>query len=631
MPIDLPSSSQTSVRGNQNPVTNTLNQRQNAVQSVLNALNIRAGETANAVVKAVTNVDEQLRVRLMTLANPETANAETAKSRLTANASPSAPLNSDQTSGVDLMALLKGSPLKLVEIEVKGQSVLTLTNQSVKVGADVQVLRQNNSLLLIPGQPAATTTTTGPEVYTLTSQLISAYSERSYNTPLSASANSDANTALNQRINNNNPPNRFDAGQMGRLHLALRELMPAQVDDSTPVTKPLAVINLLAQQLKQPEQTLLRQQLPPSLQESLHILASHLRTPQQLSQPKTLKQAITNSGLQFENKLATKPSLGRAIAVRTTQDQSALSSPGKEGLLTNAPPSAPRTLLKSTTPKPLPESMLSRPTGPPVGANNASYNPTTSQTASTSAFTLPKAVAEQVPTPSSSILGKLLARQDLKAALLYLLTQLPPAIPSAVAESSLNGNGIELLLKQFLGQTKDKQNTAAQQSKGELLQQMQQQVTTSLSKILFQQLQSLQRSQPQGETAPTQHWQLDIPIRYGHEVQNMNLRMDEEWMNDYQQASAQSSGKVRQWLVKLAFDFPDAGSLHAHLVIIEETVSASLWAENPATLAKTQGMLTMLKKRLEKDGVTVNKIECFAGKPVEEQTRLDYSLVDIRT
>ena len=506
---------------------------------------------------------------------------------------------------------------------------MTLTNQSVKVGSDVQLLRENNSLWLISGRPAVNTT--GPEISPPPSRLITAYAELGSNTPLSRNPTSDAKNALNQRVNNNNLPSRLDTEQMGRLHLALRTLMPAQVDDNTPITKPLAVINLLAQQLKQPEQTLLRQQLPPSLQESLHILASHLRTPQQLSQPRFLKQTLTNSGLQFENKLATKPSLNTATDSRTTQSKAILSPSEREGILSKVLPSATPTLSKAIMSKPLPVPMLSQLTGSSTGVNNTPYNALSSQLTSTLGVSSPEAAAAQITTPSSSILGKLLARQDLKAALLYLLTQLPPAIPSAVADSNLNGNGLELLLKQFLGQAKGKQSTTAQQSKGEILQQIQQQVTVSLSKILFQQLQSLQRSQPQGEAPPTQHWQLDIPIRYGHEVQNMNLRMDEEWVNDYKQASAHSPDKVRQWLVKLAFDLPDAGSLHAHLVIVEETVSASLWAESPATLSKTQGMLSTLKKRLEKDGVTVSKIECFAGKPVEEQTRLDYSLVDIRT
>lgn len=173
-----------------------------------------------------------------------------------------------------------------------------------------------------------------------------------------------------------------------------------------------------------------------------------------------------------------------------------------------------------------------------------------------------------------------------------------------------------------------------------LLQQLQQLVQQSLNKIQYRQLQSLSQQLSQNtdtQVTQAQHWHLELPIRYGQEVHTLSLQIDEDWRQPHQEENKEEQNpdngekKVRQWFVKLCFELPEAGYFHAHLTIVKESVNASLWAENPATLKKAQEQLNLLKERLNKDGIEVKSLDCFPGKPPQQQNRLGYSLVDIKT
>lgn len=529
MAIDLPSSSQISLRGTQNSLATTLDQRQGALQAALNTLNIREGEAARALVKSVSTVDDTLRARLITLANPTTETAASTGSRAAGNAAPAA------TLGDNLASLLKSQALKLVEIDVKGRSLLTFTDQPVKAGAEIAVQLNRGRLLLLP-QAALDRGALGTGVAT------------------AASTQSGPTALASGALASGAAPAPLDSKQLTAMQQELRQLLPKQAPGNAVLSETLVSAALLAKVLALPVNSNLRQQLPPSLQQSLQLLASHLRTPQQLSQPALLKQTLANSGLQLEHRLAAQTGTG--------------SAPG----------------------------------------NTAS-----------AAATL----------PGAPLLG--LARGDLKAALLLLSTQLQALTVAPAQHQQVLPTALLGLLKQLMLKPDSQKNLSTVVAKDQLLQQLQQQVGAALDKVMLQQLQALQRGPGASETAPTQHWQLEIPLRYGHEVQTMQLRIDQDWVQDYSESPDRTPRQVRQWLVKLAFELPAAGTLHAHLMVVDSSVSASLWAEQPQTLALTRQRLGQLQQRLEKDGVTVTKIECFAGKPAADKIRLDYSLVDVRT
>lgn len=239
-----------------------------------------------------------------------------------------------------------------------------------------------------------------------------------------------------------------------------------------------------------------------------------------------------------------------------------------------------------------------------------------------------------------------LAQQDLKAALLQLLQRTQPATTSIGSEgknatantANTAGTTLLVLLKTLLQGTPQLPQVKQDLPREALLQQLQQLVQLALNKIQYQQLQNLGRRAASQDGAPgVNHWQLELPMRFGSEVQPLHLQINEQWVQsrDEHQPSrdtgAEEPRKQRKWFVRLSFELPEAGFFHAQLYIINDAVNASLWAENPATLKQAQAKLDSLHERLNKAGIDVQSLDCFPGKPNQQDNRLGYSLVDIKT
>ena len=153
MVIDLPSSSQTAPRGNLNPVTQTLNQRLDTLQAALKALNIPAGVTLNALVKAIHPVDDALRARLIQQATPPSEGAKTGANR---NATaPEAPAASAKNIDPQTLKLLNAADLKMAKIEVQGKYVLVFTARALRPNQTLTVQLHNQRLQIVSDTPMA--------------------------------------------------------------------------------------------------------------------------------------------------------------------------------------------------------------------------------------------------------------------------------------------------------------------------------------------------------------------------------------------------------------------------------------------------------------------------------------------
>jgi hypothetical protein len=406
------------------------------------------------------------------------------------------------------------------------------------------------------------------------------------------------------------PQNNQPSPQQVTIQQALRASLPPQASmqpGNTPtpiqpseISSSLQTIQLLNQLTQKLGSYSMQPLLAKNVQEALKNAASQLRTPEQLARPNQLKQALKDSGVQLEARV---------------KDLSSAVTAGKAATVTHRQPASP---LSST--------------GLPVTAKL----PTT-----------PK--SEQAP--ASPLNGRPLtpvAQQDLKGALLALLNRLQSTTGQTEKSSgqtppkplSPQQNTLMLLLKNLLQGNPQLAQVKQEIPREVLLQQLQQLVQQSLNKIQYRQLQSLSQQLSQNtdtQVTQAQHWHLELPIRYGQEVHTLSLQIDEDWRQPHQEENKEEQNpdngekKVRQWFVKLCFELPEAGYFHAHLTIVKESVNASLWAENPATLKKAQEQLNLLKERLNKDGIEVKSLDCFPGKPPQQQNRLGYSLVDIKT
>ena len=527
MVIDLPASSQTNLRGNQNPVTQISNQRQEALQAALKALNIRAEESVQATVKSVTPADQVLRARLLQLTNPVNTTAETGVNRnLTQNGDPLQ--NNSRGLPSPQERLLNSTTLKLLEVTIQGKSLLLFTDRPVKTGQQLQVQLHNGSFIDVTGK-------TGNKP------------SAAYTTNLSSAA---THASVTSAATHQAPPALLSSQQKTVLQTELRALLPDFAPKSAALLLPQVMKNLLevsksisAQNPGGSAYTTSASAVHTnahtngSLESSLRTLAQQLRTPQQLGTPSELKQALMNSGIQLENSLS---------------------------------------------------------------RHSGSTNP---------------------------------AKSDLKGALLHALASsgsktspLPTAGYTATPEQLASASA---QIQQWL-QTQPS-SLAAQAIPERLVSSLQDLIQIAIQKLLYNQLQSISRTQTRAETGGQQHLQLEIPVRYGTEVHHIPVQLEEEWTQDSTSEENQPQEKTRQWLVKLSFELPDAGALHAHITVVNETVSTSLWAEQKSTFQQLQDSLETLSERLENDGCDVRKIECFEGQPKESSMSLGYSLVDIKT
>lgn len=537
MVIDLPASSQNNLRGNQNPVTQLSAQRQEAVQAALKALNIKSGETVQAVIKSITPVDSQLRARLIQLANPvtDTSQASTAK---TATSPDNPNIGGNRALPQLTQQLLQGKTLKLLELVIAGKSLLVFSDKPAKNGQSINVQLHQGSLVVVPqSKPgAAYTNHIKPE-----------------STANAGSANHQPAVLTNQ--------------QRSVIQTELRSLIPSldPKHAASPLTQALSSIvafkDLLSAQTLTPtsKQEPSLKAIPRTAQEALQQVANQLRTPEQLARPPQLKQALLNSGIQLENKLLT-----------------------------------------SATPEKLPQQDLK------AALLHALATLTKSSSTTTSALLPSASTGSKTP-----------------------LSNATPFSTGGITNPAQNPNTLLLLLQQLANTTT--REPSAKISAEQLAPQLQQQILQAINKLLYSQLQSISRSQPSAEGQVNQQIQLEIPIRYGHEVHAVQIHLEEDWAQQQAEDEQAAPEKVRKWLVKLAFELPDAGSLHAHITVIQDSVSTSLWAENAATFTQLQTSIGELKQRLEKDGCSVKKIECFEGKPNEESIQLGYALVDIKT
>ncbi|MBU3069960.1 flagellar hook-length control protein FliK [Aestuariicella sp. G3-2] len=405
--------------------------------------------------------------------------------------------------------------------------------------------------------------------------------------PSATSPTSQANLANDAR------PSVLTSQQLATLQQALRTELPhlalTQKSQAGVISETLLIAQLITRLLKQPGHQSLQHQLPRSLQESLQQLASHLRDPQQLSRTEVLKQAIKGSGIQLEQQLSqhagNNPSYGQPPFAKTDLKAALLHS------------------LKQITQYNQSQTIQSQNTPSPSGA--ATLQPTlpgSPQPAAVSSLAGSYGALNTNPNATAT------TAQGLIAFLQQLLPVQPQRAQGLVPSSPRNLDA------------------------GQLMQITQAQIQQALGKILCLQLQSLQRSHSGTESSRTSHAYLEIPISLGFTAQPLALIIEEEWVTDYSEDNDSPKEKVRQWLVKLAFDLPEAGAFHAHVTVITDKVTVSLWAENPATYQSAQATLGTLRKQLEQEGCQVKNLECFQGKPANDNsTRLNYALVDVKT
>jgi len=132
-----------------------------------------------------------------------------------------------------------------------------------------------------------------------------------------------------------------------------------------------------------------------------------------------------------------------------------------------------------------------------------------------------------------------------------------------------------------------------------------------------------------------QNLQGEIPLRFNEQILPLSYSIqgfaEKEAEQEDHKNSDNKKEQTRRWQIFMSLDLPNNETLHCKLSLINDQINTTLWAESATLCEKTQQALSALEKSLTEAGLTVETVQCFQGKPPQDDTSLSYNLVDITT
>jgi antitoxin component of MazEF toxin-antitoxin module len=240
-----------------------------------------------------------------------------------------------------------------------------------------------------------------------------------------------------------------------------------------------------------------------------------------------------------------------------------------------------------------------------------------------------------------------------KSSIDVLVTQLLAQITALSTATNTSPKDLSQNIKtilQLLGfKTSENQNTDIKKIREAINKQLSQMTSGAQEKIHLNQLRSLNIDSQNTETANAKNlsFTTEIPLRWGDQVLPLQISIKErehypseehteEGANDNEEKKI-----IRRWQVFLSFDLPSLNNtdangkkieqLHTQLMIVEDTVSVTLWTESNRLCEKASQQLSDLRNKLIAKGLNVEDLTCIKGKPPKQELSIDYNLVDIIT
>lgn len=361
--------------------------------------------------------------------------------------------------------------------------------------------------------------------------------------------------------------------------------------------------------------------LPPSLQlklasrpviQALNELNRFTQTNTSLREGAQVQQALTNSGISFEAKLMRSNSLAHhlnagltANSLKINDNYAATNSHLRNNLSINSQANLSndiRIILdKILSAIHLPDTNP-RLTGSFTALNQADIDK------------LIAAVAATLNNSNATVTNPINTPKNLTATTAALCRLLGIAIPFDAPVATQLPRAVEQHLKKLVEQTH--------------------------AKIQFNQLRSIGLDQPFNETkANLQQFHTELPLRFNEQILALQLSIYEqepahrghrEGANQEAEDETQST-PTRRWQVLLSFDLPNDEKLHTQLIIIESSISATLWTQSQSLCDRAQKDISWLRDKLLANGLAVTDISCLRGSPPQKGTSLSYNLVDIKT
>lgn len=156
------------------------------------------------------------------------------------------------------------------------------------------------------------------------------------------------------------------------------------------------------------------------------------------------------------------------------------------------------------------------------------------------------------------------------------------------------------------------------------------------AKLHVNQLRHLGLDSPKETTAPMiQQLQGELPLRFNEQILPLTYHIQGFDEERTEQRSGEKNNdtkeKTRRWQVFMSLDLPQNETLHCKLSLIDNHIDTTLWAESAQLCKKTQELINELEDRFTQAGLTVDTLQCFEGKPPQNETSINYNLVDVTT
>ncbi|MEW8350776.1 MAG: flagellar hook-length control protein FliK, partial [Candidatus Thiodiazotropha taylori] len=139
----------------------------------------------------------------------------------------------------------------------------------------------------------------------------------------------------------------------------------------------------------------------------------------------------------------------------------------------------------------------------------------------------------------------------------------------------------------------------------------------AIARIQTNQLSSL----PPTDDSAKQIWQFELPVRHENGFDLFHVKI----ARDGQRGAANQSG----WQLTLHMNIDPLGPMRIRLHLVGESLSTTIWSENPDTSKLVSNHLDRLRIGFETAGLEVKKLESFQGAARnEEQIPGEHSLLN---
>lgn len=137
---------------------------------------------------------------------------------------------------------------------------------------------------------------------------------------------------------------------------------------------------------------------------------------------------------------------------------------------------------------------------------------------------------------------------------------------------------------------------------------LQRQAEGALARVQLNQLSSL----PQ-ERQPGMEWLIELPVRREQDADVWNLRILHHVGHDGGRNGEPAQGEDGSWSVMLAFDLPGIGPMQTRVNLRSDTITAQFFSRTTGTLALVQEHLPLLEARLRQAGLRIDELSCHHG------------------